>query len=98
MIAGVNGGGAAVCAVGLRKSYGDRVAVNGIDFEVEPGTCFGFLGPNGAGKTTTMKMIYGLAAVDAGELRVLGLDARSDRRQIKARLGVVPQETTSTAS
>ena len=93
MIAGVNGGGAAVRAVGLRKSYGDRVAVNGIDFEVEPGTCFGFLGPNGAGKTTTMKMIYGLAAVDAGELRVLGLDARSDRRQIKARLGVVPQET-----
>jgi lipooligosaccharide transport system ATP-binding protein len=93
VIAGVNGGGAAVRAVGLRKSYGDRVAVNGIDFEVEPGICFGFLGPNGAGKTTTMKMIYGLAAVDAGELRVLGLDARSNRRQIKARLGVVPQET-----
>jgi lipooligosaccharide transport system ATP-binding protein len=93
VIAGTNGSGAAVRAVGLRKSYGDRVAVNGIDFEVEPGICFGFLGPNGAGKTTTMKMVYGLAAVDAGELRVLGLDARSERRQIKARLGVVPQET-----
>jgi len=83
----------AVRAAGLRKSYGDRVAVNGIDFEVEPGICFGFLGPNGAGKTTTMKMIYGLAGVDDGELKVLGLDARSDRRRIKERLGVVPQET-----
>jgi lipooligosaccharide transport system ATP-binding protein len=83
----------AVRAVGLHKSYGDRIAVNGIDFEVEPGICFGFLGPNGAGKTTTMKMIYGLASVDDGELKVLGLDARLDRRRIKERLGVVPQET-----
>jgi lipooligosaccharide transport system ATP-binding protein len=69
------------------------VAVDGIDFEVEPGICFGFLGPNGAGKTTTMKMIYGLATVDRGELTVLGLDARRDRREIKSRIGVVPQET-----
>ncbi|HEX6586791.1 MAG TPA: ATP-binding cassette domain-containing protein, partial [Solirubrobacterales bacterium] len=46
----------AVRARGLRKSYGERVAVNGIDFAVEPGSCFGFLGPNGAGKTTTLKM------------------------------------------
>jgi lipooligosaccharide transport system ATP-binding protein len=83
----------AVVARALRKSYGDRVAVNGIEFEVEPGICFGFLGPNGAGKTTTMKTIYGLASVDGGELRVLGLDARTERRAIKARLGVVPQET-----
>jgi lipooligosaccharide transport system ATP-binding protein len=90
---GSNGRGPAIRAVGLRKSYGDRIAVNGIDFEVEPGICFGFLGPNGAGKTTTMKMIYGLASVDGGDLKVLGLDARSERRQIKARLGVVPQET-----
>ncbi|MFL5869477.1 MAG: ABC transporter ATP-binding protein [Solirubrobacterales bacterium] len=90
---GPNGSGPAVLARGLRKAYGERVAVNGIDFEVEPGICFGFLGPNGAGKTTTMKMIYGLASVDGGELRVLGLDARDDRRQIKQRLGVVPQET-----
>jgi lipooligosaccharide transport system ATP-binding protein len=84
---------AAVIARGLEKSYGGRVAVNGIDFEVSPGICFGFLGPNGAGKTTTMKMIYGLAAVEQGELRVLGLDARQQRRQIKSRIGVVPQET-----
>jgi lipooligosaccharide transport system ATP-binding protein len=83
----------AVSARGLTKSYGERIAVDGIDFEVEPGICFGFLGPNGAGKTTTMKMIYGLATVDGGELVVLGLDARRDRREIKSRIGVVPQET-----
>jgi lipooligosaccharide transport system ATP-binding protein len=83
----------AVAARGLRKSYGRRMAVDGVDFEVEPGVCFGFLGPNGAGKTTTMKMIYGLASIEEGELEVLGLDARSHRREIKARIGVVPQET-----
>jgi lipooligosaccharide transport system ATP-binding protein len=89
----VNGAQPAVRAAGLRKSYGGRVAVDGIDFEVEPGICFGFLGPNGAGKTTTMKMIYGLAEIEDGELWVLGLDARRSRREVKARLGVVPQET-----
>jgi lipooligosaccharide transport system ATP-binding protein len=83
---------AAVEARGLVKRYGELTAVRGIDFEVRPGECFGFLGPNGAGKTTTMKAIYGLARVDGGELRVLGLDARTERREIKARIGVVPQE------
>ena len=83
----------AVLARRLTKSYGDRVAVDGIDFEVPTGICFGFLGPNGAGKTTTMKMIYGLAQVGDGELRVLGMDARRERREIKSRIGVVAQET-----
>jgi lipooligosaccharide transport system ATP-binding protein len=83
----------AVVASGLRKSYGERVAVDGIDFAVEPGVCFGFLGPNGAGKTTTMKMIYGLASLGGGELAVLGMDVVRERRAVKARLGVVPQET-----
>ncbi|HEX2436071.1 MAG TPA: ABC transporter ATP-binding protein [Solirubrobacterales bacterium] len=83
----------AVVAAGLRKSYDGRVAVDGIDFVVEPGICFGFLGPNGAGKTTTMKMIYGLASIDGGELAVLGKEATRQRRAIKQRLGVVPQET-----
>ena len=82
----------AVQARGLLKRYGDITAVDGIDFDVRPGECFGFLGPNGAGKTSTMKAIYGLAHVDGGELRVLGLDARTERREIKARIGVVPQE------
>ncbi len=88
-----SGADAAVFARGLRKDYAGRVAVDGIDFEVRPGICFGFLGPNGAGKTTTMKMIYGLVAVEGGELHVLGLDARRQRREIKSRIGVVPQET-----
>src|SRR5204863_7479164 len=82
----------AVEAHRLAKSYGNIVAVDGVDFEVRERECFGFLGPNGAGKTTTMKMIYGLARVEEGELRVLGLDARSQRRQVKSRIGVVPQE------
>jgi lipooligosaccharide transport system ATP-binding protein len=82
----------AVEAHKLAKSYGNIVAVDGVDFAVRERECFGFLGPNGAGKTTTMKMIYGLARVDDGELRVLGLDARRQRRQVKARIGVVPQE------
>ena len=83
----------AVLAHDLRKSYDGRVAVDGIDFAVDPGTCFGFLGPNGAGKTTTMKMIYGLAEVGGGELRVLGMDVVAEPRRVKAHLGVVPQET-----
>jgi lipooligosaccharide transport system ATP-binding protein len=85
--------GTAVLAHELSKSYGSRVAVDGIDFEVPIGICFGFLGPNGAGKTTTMKMIYGLARVGDGTLNVLGMDARRERREIKSRIGVVSQET-----
>jgi lipooligosaccharide transport system ATP-binding protein len=84
---------AAVVGRGLRKSYGDIVAVDGVDFAVEPGERFGFLGPNGAGKTTTMKMIYGLASVDEGDLTVLGLDVRHCRREVKERIGVVPQDS-----
>jgi lipooligosaccharide transport system ATP-binding protein len=83
----------AVLARGLRKSYDGRVAVDGIDFSVAPASCFGFLGPNGAGKTTTMKMIYGLATVGGGDLRVLGMDVVGERRRVKSHLGVVPQET-----
>ena len=83
---------AAVEAHGLAKRYGDIVAVDGVDFTVRTAECFGFLGPNGAGKTTTMKMIYGLASVEHGELRVLDLDVRTRRREVKARIGVVPQE------
>ena len=84
---------AAVSARAVIKRFGERTAVAGVDFDVEPGICFGFLGPNGAGKTTSMKMIYGLATVDSGELSVLGMDANTERRRIKSRLGVVPQET-----
>jgi lipooligosaccharide transport system ATP-binding protein len=79
-------------ARGLKKNYGDFEAVKGIDFKVYRGECFGFLGPNGAGKTTTMKMIYGTAIPTGGELRVAGLDVRRAEREVKRRIGVVPQE------
>jgi lipooligosaccharide transport system ATP-binding protein len=88
----VSAAGPAVRARGLHKSYNGIVAVDGVDFEVARGECFGFLGPNGAGKTTTMKMIYGLARVGSGTLEVLGLDVVRRRREVKARLGVVPQD------
>ena len=83
---------ASVIARGLRKSYGTRVAVDGIDLVVRHGECFGFLGPNGAGKTTTMRMLACLSSRDAGDLSVLGMDPDRDARALKARLGVVPQE------
>ncbi|MBX3474045.1 MAG: ATP-binding cassette domain-containing protein [Planctomycetes bacterium] len=84
----------AVKAVNLRKSYGDFVAVDGIDFEIQRGECFGFLGPNGAGKTTTMRMIYRASPVGSGSLLILGHEAAQGHsdRAIKGRIGVVPQE------
>jgi len=79
-------------ALDLKKSYDGFEAVRGVDFEVRRGECFGFLGPNGAGKTTTMKMIYGAVIPTSGELHVAGLDVRRYEREIKRRIGVVPQE------
>lgn len=83
----------AVEAHDLRKSYSGRPVVDSIDFAVPSGSCFGFLGPNGAGKTTTMRMIYGLTNPDSGRLEVLGEEVEGSRRQMKSRIGVVPQET-----
>ncbi|CAN5239548.1 ABC transporter ATP-binding protein [soil metagenome] len=76
----------------LRKTYDDFQAVRGVDFEVHRGECFGFLGPNGAGKTTKVKMIYGAAIPTSGELEVTGLDVKRHERDVKRRIGVVPQE------
>jgi lipooligosaccharide transport system ATP-binding protein len=89
---GTGVGGSTLVARGLKKSYGGLEAVKGVDFEVYGGECFGFLGPNGAGKTTTMKMIYGTVIPTGGELTVAGLDAYRHEREIKRRIGVVPQE------
>lgn len=74
------------------KKYDDRTAVNGISFEINKGECFGLLGPNGAGKSTTMKMMYGSARLTSGEMYILGLNIKKNEREIKARIGVVPQE------
>jgi lipooligosaccharide transport system ATP-binding protein len=85
---------AVVIGKDLRKNYGDFVAVDGIDFEIPKGACFGFLGPNGAGKTTTMRMIYRASPIGSGSLRILGHEVDNGRndRQIKQQMGVVPQE------
>jgi lipooligosaccharide transport system ATP-binding protein len=83
-----------VSARGLVKQYGEFVAVDDIDFDVERGEAFGFLGPNGAGKSTTMRMIGCVSPPSAGTLRLFGLDAAKQGRQIRARLGVVPQLDT----
>jgi lipooligosaccharide transport system ATP-binding protein len=81
-----------VSARGLTKRFAGFVAVDGIDFAIEQGEAFGFLGPNGAGKTSTMRMISCVSPRSGGELRVLGMDPQSAGSQIRARLGVVPQE------
>jgi lipooligosaccharide transport system ATP-binding protein len=76
----------------LTKRFGSFVAVDGIDFAIEPGEAFGFLGPNGAGKTSTMRMIGCVSPRSGGDLHVLGLDPARDGPEIRSRIGVVPQE------
>lgn len=81
-------------ARGLTKRFGEFTAVDQIDITVYPGEAFGFLGPNGAGKSSTMRMIGCVSPVTSGTLRVLGSDPATEGSQIRARLGVVPQEDT----
>ncbi|WP_425474868.1 ABC transporter ATP-binding protein [Nocardioides cheoyonin] len=83
-----------ISAHGLRKSFGDFEAVRGIDVEVRKGVAFGFLGPNGAGKSSTMRMICCVSPATGGELRILGLDPATQGPEIRARIGVCPQEDT----
>jgi lipooligosaccharide transport system ATP-binding protein len=83
---------ALIQATGLTKTFGDLIAVDGIDFSVAHGETFGFLGPNGAGKTSTMRMIGATSPISGGQLSVLGLDPATDGPQLRARLGVVPQD------
>ncbi|HET9425894.1 MAG TPA: ATP-binding cassette domain-containing protein, partial [Gemmatimonadaceae bacterium] len=78
---------------GLRKSYADVVAVDGLDLEIAPGECFGLLGPNGAGKTTTIEICEGLLEPDAGEVSVLGMTWKHDEKALRERLGIQLQET-----
>jgi len=80
-----------IVARGLVKRFGDFTAVDGIDVEVRRGESFGFLGPNGAGKSSTMRMIGCVSPKSAGELSIFGLDPDRDGKQIRARMGVVPQ-------
>src|SRR5437899_5469196 len=79
-------------ARGLTKVYGQQRAVDDIDFSVKRGETFGLVGPNGAEKSTTMRMIACRTPLTSGELSVEGLDVRTQGRQIRSLIGVVPQE------
>lgn len=79
-------------AEGLRKTFADFVAVDGISFQVSKGECFGILGPNGAGKTSTIRMIYGFSPMTGGSLKIFGLDMTKAFHEIKSRIGVCQQE------
>jgi ABC-2 type transport system ATP-binding protein len=78
---------------GLRKSYGEVLAVDGVDMTVNRGEVFGILGPNGAGKTTTLEMVEGLRKPDAGEIEVAGYDAVREAEDLKRIIGVQLQST-----
>ena len=80
-----------VHASSLTKRFGDFTAVDGIDVEVAPGEAFGFLGPNGAGKTSTMRMVGCVSPRSGGSLSIFGLDPERSGREIRSRMGVVPQ-------
>jgi ABC-2 type transport system ATP-binding protein len=77
---------------GLCKSYGDVVALRGVDLEVRRGEIFGFLGPNGSGKTTTIRCLIDLIRPSGGSLRVLGLDPQAEPVAVRARVGYLPGE------
>ncbi|MFI1397737.1 ATP-binding cassette domain-containing protein [Streptomyces sp. NPDC020681] len=81
----------AIAAKGLRKAYGDKTVLDGIDLSVPAGTVFSLLGPNGAGKTTAVKILSTLITADAGELHVGGHDLATDPQAVRAGIGVTGQ-------
>jgi ABC-2 type transport system ATP-binding protein len=82
---------AAISAIGLRKAYGDKVVLDGIDLSIAEGTVFALLGPNGAGKTTTVQILSTLISADAGQIRVAGHDLRADPDAVRDLIGVTGQ-------
>ncbi|MFD5874463.1 ATP-binding cassette domain-containing protein, partial [Streptomyces sp. NPDC060322] len=81
----------AIAANGLRKSYGDKTVLAGIDLAVPEGTVFSLLGPNGAGKTTAVKILSTLIGADAGDLRVGGHDVAASPEAVRGVIGVTGQ-------
>ena len=82
---------AAIDVRGLRKSYGEKLVLDGIDLNVAEGTIFSLLGPNGAGKTTAVQILSTLIAADAGEIRVAGHDLHAEPEAVRAAIGVTGQ-------
>lgn len=82
---------AAVTAVGLRKSYGDRTVLDGVDLRIPAGSVFALLGPNGAGKTTAVKILSTLIGADGGQAQVAGHDLAAQPQQVRAAIGVTGQ-------
>jgi ABC-2 type transport system ATP-binding protein len=85
--------GSAISIHQLRKVYGTKAAVDGLDLDVKRGSFFGFLGPNGAGKTTTIRMLMGLAPPSSGSIELLGLPMPERALDVKRRIGLVPDES-----
>ncbi|MBB5851152.1 ATP-binding cassette domain-containing protein [Amycolatopsis umgeniensis] len=81
----------AISATGLRKSYGDKVVLDGVDLHVPPGTVFSLLGPNGAGKTTTVNILSTLVSPDAGGATIAGADLATDPDGVRASIGLTGQ-------
>ncbi|MBX7550353.1 ATP-binding cassette domain-containing protein [Streptomyces sp. tea 10] len=81
----------AIAAHGLRKSYGDKTVLDGIDLRVPAGTIFSLLGPNGAGKTTAVKILSTLVSADGGEARIAGHDLTAEAQSVRAAIGVTGQ-------
>jgi ABC-2 type transport system ATP-binding protein len=81
----------AIAVTGLRKSYGDKIVLDGVDLEVAEGTVFSLLGPNGAGKTTMVQILSTLIRSDGGEARVAGYDLAADPSAVRAAIGVTGQ-------
>ncbi|MGW0659294.1 ATP-binding cassette domain-containing protein [Streptodolium elevatio] len=81
----------AIAATGLRKAYGSKTVLDGIDLHVPAGTVFALLGPNGAGKTTAVQILSTLIGADAGEIRVAGHDLAADPQAVRAAIGVTGQ-------
>jgi len=84
---------AAISVRNLRKMYGSKAAVDGLDLEVPRSCFFGFLGPNGAGKTTTIRMLMGLAPPTSGNIELLGLPMPEHALEVKGKIGLVPDES-----
>src|SRR3954470_7428210 len=97
MLADRSGDPTAVSVRGLRKTYGERTAVDGIDLDIPRGEVFALLGPNGAGKTTIVEILEGYRRRDAGEVDVLGHDPGDDDSRYRSRVGIVLQSTAEGA-